>query len=89
MLVAWKIVCRPASQGGLGIRNLLHTNMAMLSKWVCQLMHPPDDLISVVLRDGYGPLLDWEIWQTSTCGDSAFMSSVRRYIKIVRRFFRP
>ena len=57
-LVAWKTVCRPVSQGSLGIRNLLHTNMALLSRWVCRLMQPSDDLVSVVLRDGYGSLLD-------------------------------
>ena len=88
-LVAWKIMCRPVSHGGLGKRNLLHTNMALLTKWVCRLMQPSDDLVSVVLRDGYRPLLDWEIWQTSTHGDSAFMSSVRRCFPIVQRFFRP
>ena len=57
-LVAWKIMCRPVSHGGLGKRNLLHTNMALLTKWVCRLMQPSDDLVSVVLRGVYRPLLD-------------------------------
>ena len=57
-LVSWKTMCRPMSQGGLGIRDLLNTNMALLTKWVCRLMQPSDDLVSAVLRDGYGPLLD-------------------------------
>ena len=54
-LVAWKTMCRPVSQGGLGIRDLLHTNMALLTKWVCRLMQSSDDLVFVVLRNGYGP----------------------------------
>ena len=48
-LVAWKTMCRPMSQGGLGIQNLLHTNMALLSKWVGRMMQPSDDLVFVVL----------------------------------------
>ena len=82
-------MCRPVSQGRLGIRDLLHTSMAMLTKWVCRLMQPSDDLVFAVLRGGYGPLLDWEIWQSSMRGDSAFMSNVRRCLMIVQRFFRP
>ena len=88
-LVAWKTVCRSASLSGLGIRNLLHTNMTLLTKWVCLLMQPSDNLVSLVLRDRHGPLLDSEIWQTSTRGDSTFMLSVRRCFPIVQRFFRP
>ena len=31
-LVAWETVCRPVSQGGLGIQSLQHTNLALLTK---------------------------------------------------------
>ena len=88
-LVARETMCQHVSQGRLGIRDLLHTNMASLTKWVCRLMQPSDDLVFAVLRDRCGPLLDWEIWQSSTCGDSPFMSSVRRCFPIVQRFFCP
>ena len=37
-LVAWETVCRPVSHGGLGIQSLQHTNLALLSKWVCRLL---------------------------------------------------
>ena len=48
-LVAWTIVCRPVSQGGLGIRHLQHTNMALLTKWVRRMIQHSEDLVSVVL----------------------------------------
>ena len=88
-LVAWTTVCRPVSQGGLGIRHLQHTNMALLTKWVCRMMKSSGDLVSVVLRDGYGHSLDWEMWQTPRRGDSAFMASMRTCFPQVQRFFRP
>ena len=87
-LMAWTTVCRPVSQGGLGIRNLQHTNMALLTKWVRRMMQPSGDLVSVVLRDVCGHSLDWEIWQTLRSGDSAFMESLRTCFPQVQRFFR-
>ena len=33
-LVSWTTVCRPVSQGGLGIHHLQDTNMALVTKWV-------------------------------------------------------
>ena len=88
-LVAWTTVCRPISQGGLGIRHLQHTNIALLTKWVRRIMQPSRDLVSVVLRDVYGHSLDWEMWQTPRRGDSAFMESIRTCFPQVQRFFRP
>ena len=76
-LVAWSMVCRPINQGGLGIRYLQHSNMALLTKWVCRMMQPSGDLVTVVLRDGYGSSLDWEMWRTPRRDDFAFMLSVR------------
>ena len=33
-------MCRPVSQDGLGIHHLQYTNMALLTKWVRQMMQP-------------------------------------------------
>ena len=33
-LVKWSAVCQPTAYGGLGVRNLRHTNTALLMKWV-------------------------------------------------------
>ena len=54
-------MCRPVSQGGLGIRHLQHTNMARLTECVRLIMQHSGDLVYVVLRDGYGSSLNWEI----------------------------
>ena len=86
-LVAWSTVCRPVTQGGLGIRHLQHTNMTFLTKWVRRMMQPSNNLVTVVLRDGYGSSLDWEMWRTPRHDDSAFMSSVRTCFPQVQRFF--
>ena len=61
VLVVWATVCRPVTQGGLGRCHLQHTNMALLAKWVRRIMQPSGDLATVVLRDGYGSSLDWEM----------------------------
>ena len=87
--MAWSTVCRPVTQGGLGIHYLQHTNMALLAEWVRRMMQPSGDLVTVVLRDGYDSSLDWEMWQTPRRGDSAFMSSVRTCFPQVQRFFQP
>ena len=87
-LAAWTTVCRPFSQGGLDIRHLQYANMALLTKWVCRMMQPSGDLVSVVLRDGYGSSLDWEMWRTLRRDDFTFMVSVRTCFLQVQRFFR-
>ena len=88
-LVAWSTMCRPVSQGGLGLRYLQHANMALLTKWVRRIMQLSGNLATVVLRDGYGSLLDWEMWRIPRCGDSAYMLSVQTCFLHVQRFFRP
>ena len=88
-LVAWETVCRPVSQGGLGVPHFQHVNIALLTKWVARLMQPSGDMVAAILRDGYGASLDWQIWQIPRKGNSAFMSSLRPIFKTVQPFFRP
>ena len=88
-LVAWETVCRLVDQGGLGVRQLLHTNITLLSKWVCRLLQPTGDLVTTVLRDEYGTTLDCQLWQTPRTGDSAFISSLWAVFQAVRPFFCP
>ena len=57
-LVAWSMVCRPISQGGLGIRHIQHTNAALLAKRVLQVMQPSGDILSLLLRQVYGHSID-------------------------------
>ena len=88
-LVPWETLCRPVDRGGLGVRQLIHTNTALLSKWVSRILHPTGELVTSVLRDEYGHTLDWQLWQTPRRGDSAFLSSLRPIFQAVRPFFRP
>ena len=88
-LVTWETVCRPVSQGGLGVHSLQHTNLAILTKWVSRLLQPAGDLVSVLLQDCYGASLDWIHWQTPRRGDSAFMSSLRPVFAVVQPLFQP
>ena len=37
-LARWSVLCRPKSQGGLGIQDLEIKNIALLSKWVYKLL---------------------------------------------------
>ena len=88
-LVAWETVCRPVSQSGLGIHSLQHTNLALLTKWVCRLLSPSGDLVSVLLQGCYVASLDWHKWQIPQRGDSEFMSSFRPIFSVVQAHFRP
>ena len=45
-LVSWGSVCRPLSDGGLGIRHLHHNNLALLCKWIAPVMKPDEDTLS-------------------------------------------
>ena len=57
-LIKWSTVCRPTAEGGLGVKNLRHTNTALLMKWVRRLMPAPSDMATQVLMDNYGRVLD-------------------------------
>ena len=87
--VPWETLCHPMDQGGLGVRQLMHTNIALLFKWVSRILQPTGELITSVLRDEYGDMLVWQIWQTPKRGDSAFMSSLCPTFQAVQPFFCP
>ena len=88
-LVAWDSVCRPLSNGGLGIRHLHHNNLALMCKWIARVMKPADDILSHLLHEMYGSTLDWSLWATPQRGDSPFMAGLRGTFPLVQQFFRP
>ena len=88
-LVAWSTVYRPVAHGGLGVRHLQHTNMALLSKWVTRVMKPSNDMVSILLHEAYGQSLDWSVWATPRRGDSPVVASIRWIFPFVQSFFRP
>ena len=88
-LVAWRIVFRPKLLSGLGIRHLIHTNTALLGKWVNHIMQQSEDLAVVVIRDSYSTAIDWATWSTPCRGDSTFMQGLRLVFTSVQPLLRP
>ena len=82
-LVAWSTVCRPISQGGLGIRHIQHTNAAL------QVMQPSRNVLSLLLRQVYGHSMDWDTRATPRRGDSPFIAGLRESFTQMKPSFRP
>ncbi|GFY85192.1 SAC3/GANP/Nin1/mts3/eIF-3 p25 family [Actinidia rufa] len=60
-LVAWKVLCLPKKGGGLGIRDLVLFNKALLGKCLWRFALGEDKLWCRVLRGKYGTLSgDWK-----------------------------
>jgi hypothetical protein len=59
-LVKWEKVCTPLKEGGLGIRNLLIFNRALLGKWLWRYGLERDAWWRVVVDSKYGSL--WGGW---------------------------
>ena len=53
------------------------------------MMQPSEDLVSHVLREAYGPSMDWDEWATSRRGDSLVIARLRGIFALVQPFFRP
>ena len=53
-LMAWEKVCLPCELGGLGIRNLVSFNQALLGKWLCRNDHKTTHLWRRVIAMKYG-----------------------------------
>lgn len=52
--VSWANVCRPKSEGGLGVRDLDQFNVALLGKWRWRMLHEQEQLWCRVLISKYG-----------------------------------
>lgn len=52
-LVAWKRICLPKSEGGLGVRSSLEMNKALLAKLGWRVLHDKVSLWARVLRSKY------------------------------------
>ena len=86
-LVSWDVVCRPTYLGGLGVRHMHRTNVALLTKWVGRVMRPENELAIKVLRDCYGASMDWGSRGLATGRTSAFWSRLRLIFSQVRGHF--
>ena len=88
-LVAWSTVCQLVAHGGLGVRHLQHTNMALLSKWVIRVMKPSSDMVSILLHESYRHPLDWSVRATPRRGDSHVVTGLPGDFPAHPVFFRP
>lgn len=57
--MSWKIVCKPKSNGSLGIRRLKETNRVFLTKLTCRYHTERDALWTDVLKEKYGELTEF------------------------------
>ena len=64
-LVAWEKVCLPRELGGLGIRNLVSFNQALLGKWLWRYGHETTHLWRRVIAMKYGE--EKGDWSTRVC----------------------
>ena len=60
-----------------------------LSKWIVRVVQPSEDLIFQVLREAYGPSLEWDESATPRRGDSPVVAGLRGIFPLVHPFFRP
>ncbi|XP_058750092.1 uncharacterized protein LOC131623084 [Vicia villosa] len=54
--VSWKKVCLSFEKGGLGIKNILDFNLALLNKWRWRILQGNDNLWFDLLRARYGDI---------------------------------
>ena len=64
-LVAWDKVCSPIEMGGLGIRNVVSFNQALLGKWLWRYRHEVSHLWRRVISTKYGE--GQGSWSTKVC----------------------
>ena len=88
-LVAWPTVSRPVAHGGLGIRHLDDTNMALISKWVIRVMESYRDTVATLLREQYRHSLNWSVWENPRRKDSLFVAGLRGIFLMIRPFCKP
>lgn len=62
-LRAWKDICSPKNEGGLGIKNMQATNRAMILSAAWRIVEQPNSHISKVLQSKYFP--DTSFWRAN------------------------
>ena len=63
-LRAWKDICTPKNEGGLGIRNLQAMNQSLILMAAWRIADQPNDFLHVVLKSKYFP--DSSIWRPNS-----------------------
>lgn len=81
-LRAWKDICIPKCEGGLGIRNIQAMNRGLILSAAWRIADDPESFRSKVLKSKYYP--DTSLWRASTkTPKSAFWSSILKLCHIL------
>jgi hypothetical protein len=82
-LRAWKDICTPKKEGGLGIRNLQAMNQALIVMAAWRLADQPNNFLHLVLKSKYFP--ESSIWRpNSNVPKSAFWASILKILPILK-----
>ena len=83
-LRAWKDICAPKNEGGLGIRNLQAMNQGLLLTTAWRIANNKYDYLYAVLRSKY--FADSSIWRPNTnVPKSAFWASILKVLPILNQ----
>ncbi|CAK8543927.1 unnamed protein product [Lathyrus sativus] len=55
--ISWKIVCKPKSKGGLGVKDISIFNKALLRKWIWRILNDKEAIWSDMIQLRYGNLI--------------------------------
>jgi hypothetical protein len=82
-LRAWKDICTPKNEGGLGIRNLQAMNQALILMAAWRIANQPDVFLHAILKSKYFP--DSSIWRPkSNVPKSAFWASILKMLPVLK-----
>ena len=82
-LRAWKDICAPKNEGGLGIRNLQAMNQALILMAAWRITDQPSNFLHAFLKSKYFP--DSSIWRpNSNAPKSAFWASILKILPILK-----
>lgn len=54
--VRWEEICKSESEGGLGVKNLLMFNKALLGKWIWRFLTEQNSLWRKIIKSKFGDL---------------------------------
>jgi ribonuclease HI len=82
-LRAWKDICTPKKEGGLGIRNLQAVNQSLILMAAWRIAQNPDDMLHKVLKAKY--FQDSSIWRPKpNAPKSAFWASILKVLPLLK-----
>ena len=82
-LKAWKDLCAPKKEGGLGIRNHQAVNQSLILMSAWRMAQNPNDHLSLVLQSKYSP--GSSVWRPKTnTPKSAFWAAVFKVLPILK-----